>query len=348
MADLVSLWQEQVRAAPRSGTLLRIRGYGSKDFIGPSSAGQTLDTREYRGIVHYDPRELVLTARCGTPLTEIEAVLAENEQMLACEPPHFGAAASFGGMIAAGLSGPRRPWAGAVRDFVLGCRLIDGHGHHLRFGGEVMKNVAGYDLSRLMCGSYGCLGVLTEASMKVLPIPQRRLSVRIAIDADEALRRLSRWASEPWPISGAAHDGTALIVRLEGGHGSVDASEARFGGEVVEDSFWQRLRDLQLPFFEGSVPLWRLSLPTDKKPPKLPGEMLIDWAGAQCWLRSEAPAEQIRATVSSVGGHAAQWRSTEGSPFHPLQPALLALHQRLKAQLDPHGLFNRGRLYAGL
>jgi glycolate oxidase FAD binding subunit len=341
--------QQQIRAAASAGIALSIRGGGSKSFLGRRCDGLVLDTREHRGIVHYDPTELVMTARAGTPLAEVEAALAERGQMLACEPPHFSAGSTFGGMVAAGLSGPRRPWSGAVRDFVLGCRLIDGQARHLRFGGEVMKNVAGYDLSRLIAGSFGCLGVLTEVSIKVLPEPLHRLSLRLQLDTAESLRRLAAWASQPLPISGASHDGAALMLRLEGGHGSVNASAARLGGEIVDDSFWPRLRDLQLAFFDGPLPLWRISLPTRKRLPEgLPGALLIDWAGAQCWLRSDADAARIRSIVAAAGGHAAQWRGGEDSPFHPLPAGLFALHQRLKAQMDPKGIFNPGRLYPGL
>ena len=343
--------QEQVRAAIADDAPLAIRGSNSKAFLGRHVEARTLDTREHRGIVHYDPTELVLTARAGTPLREIEAALAERNQMLPCEPPHFGEHSTFGGVVAAGLSGPRRPWSGAVRDFVLGCRLIDGHARHLRFGGEVMKNVAGYDLSRLMAGAFGTLGVLTEVSMKVLPRPLHTLTLKLDLDVTESLRRLAGWASEPLPISGASHDGTALMLRLEGGHGSVEASAARLGGQIVDDQFWTALRDHKLPFFAGEQALWRLSLPTHKKLPKdLPGTMLIDWAGAQIWLRSDADAALIRERAVAIGGHAARWRGAGeiDSPFHPLPAPLLALQQRLKTQLDPQGLFNPGRLYAGL
>lgn len=343
--------QEQVRAAIADDVPLRIRGGNSKAFLGRRIEGREIDTREHRGIVHYDPTELVLTARAGTPLREIEAALAEHNQMLPCEPPHFGDGATFGGAVAAGLSGPRRPWSGAVRDFVLGCRLIDGHARHLRFGGEVMKNVAGYDLSRLMAGSFGTLALLTEISMKVLPRPLHTITLKLDLDIAESLRRLAGWASQPLPISGASHDGTALMLRLEGGHGSVEASAARLGGDIVDGQFWSALRDHELPFFTGEQALWRLSLPTHKQLPQhLPGTMLIDWAGAQIWLRSDADAALIRERTAAVGGHATRWRGASDidCPFHPLPAPLLALQQRLKAQLDPQGLFNPGRLYAGL
>ena len=340
---------DQVRAAAAAGTPLAIRGGDTKAFLGRPVAGTRVDTREHNGIVHYDPNELVITACAGTPLVDIEATLAERGQMLACEAPHFSAGTTFGGMVASGVSGPRRPWSGAVRDFVLGCRIIDSRASHVRFGGEVMKNVAGYDLSRAMAGSFGCLGLLTEVSMKVLPVPPYRVSLRIELDVQQSLTQLAHWAREPLPISAACHDGGALMLRLEGGHGSVKATAARLGGSRMDDGFWQQLRDHQLPFFAGTRPLWRLGLPTNKQLPKnLPGEVLIDWAGAQCWLRSDAPVQQIREIATAAGGHAALWRGDSDMPFPPLPPALFALHRRLKAQLDPRGLFNPGRMYAGL
>jgi len=340
---------DQVRAAAAAGTPLAIRGGNTKAFLGRPVEGTILDTREHDGIVHYDPTELVITARAGTPLVDVEVALAERGQMLACESPHFGEGTTFGGMVAAGVSGPRRPWFGAVRDFVLGCRVIDSRANPLRFGGEVMKNVAGFDLSRAMAGSFGCLGLLTEVSMKVLPLPLHRASLRIELDVQQSLKQLAHWATEPLPISAACHDGAALMLRLEGGHGSVNAAAARLGGAPLEDDFWQQLRDHQLPFFAGTRPLWRLGLPTNKQLPKnLPGEVLIDWAGAQLWLRSDAPAQQIRDIATAARGHAALWRGDSDMRFPPLPPALFALHQRLKAQLDPKALFNPGRMYAGL
>jgi glycolate oxidase FAD binding subunit len=339
--------QQQVRAAVESKTSLAVHGGDTKKFLGRRIEAEPLDMREHSGIVHYDPAELVLTARCGTALKDVEAALEERGQILACEPPHFGDDATFGGMVAAGLSGPRRPWSGAVRDFVLGCRVIDGRARVLRFGGEVIKNVAGYDVSRLLTGSFGCLALLTEVSMKVLPRAQECRTLRIDMDAAEALRRLALWSREPLPITAACHDGQALCVRLEGGHGSVRAGAARLGGEHIDNSFWSALREHQLPFFQGSRPLWRLSLPPATKPLGLAGDVLIDWAGAQHWLLTDEPAATIREAAVRARGSAICYRG-HGTPFHPLTEPLLALHRRLKSNFDPLGLFNPGRLYAEL
>jgi len=303
---------DQVNQALTARTPLSIQGSGSKKFLARAVEGQLLDVRAHRGIVSYDPTELVITARAGTPLSELEAALDAAGQMLPCEPPHFGEGATVGGMVAAGLSGPRRPWSGSVRDFVLGTRVITGQGKHLRFGGEVMKNVAGYDLSRLMAGSFGCLGVLTEVSLKVLPKP--RLSTGL---------------------------------RLEGGEGSVNAARERIGGEELGAVYWSDLREQRLAFFADARPLWRLSLPNNTPAVVLPGEQLVDWAGAQRWLKSEADAEQIRAIVTEFGGHAICYSpGATASPFQPLAEPLLRYHRQLKAQLDPQGIFNPGRMYS--
>ena len=339
---------EQVNQALQYATPLRIQGANSKMFLGRDVAGEVLDTRGHRGIVSYDPTELVITARCGTPLSELAHALEQAQQMLPCEPPSFGDA-TVGGMIASGLSGPRRPWAGSVRDYVLGTRVITGHGKHLRFGGEVMKNVAGYDLSRLMAGSYGSLGVITEVSLKVLPKPRQCLSISLAMDIDRALLRLAEWGQQPLPISAACHDGERLHLRLEGGEGSVAAAHVRLGGELLDTSFWADLNEQRLAFFDEGQPLWRLSLPNNTRALALPGRQLIDWGGAQRWLKSDAEASLIRTAVAEVGGHATCYRhGLVDSPFQPLPTALLRYQCNLKQQLDPQGIFNPGRLYAEL
>ena len=340
---------EQVGQALAGNTPLLIQGGNSKAFLGRMSAGEVLDTRAHRGIVSYDPTELVVTVRAGTPLAELLATLDAAGQMLACEPPAFGDGATVGGMVATGLSGPRRPWAGSVRDFVLGSRVITGTGKLLRFGGEVMKNVAGYDLSRLLVGSYGCLGVLTEVSLKVLPKPRQCLSLSLEMDSAKALARLADWGQQPLPISAASHDGQRLHLRLEGGEGSVTAARDRLGGEPLAADYWANLNEQRLAFFDEGLPLWRLSLPNNTGLLELPGQQLIDWAGAQRWLKSAAPAERIRDLASRVGGHATCYsHSLVDSPFQPLPAVLLRYHRQLKAQLDPQGIFNPGRLYAEL
>lgn len=340
---------EQVNQALENATPLRIQGSNSKGFLGRATAGEILDTRSHRGIVSYDPTELVVTVRCGTPLAQLVQVLDAAQQMLPCEPPAFGDGATVGGMIACGLSGPRRPWSGSVRDFVLGTRVITGQGKLLRFGGEVMKNVAGYDLSRLMTGSYGCLGLITEVSLKVLPKPRQCLSISLEMDTAQALLRLAEWGQQPLPISAACHDGSRLHLRLEGGEGSVAAAHDRLGGERLDASYWDDLNEQRLSFFDEDQPLWRLSLPHNTPCLTLPGRQLLDWGGAQRWLKSDAEAAFIRPVVDEVGGHATCFsHGLTDTPFQPLPPALMRYHRNLKQQLDPRGIFNPGRLYAEL
>ncbi|SDL27663.1 glycolate oxidase FAD binding subunit [Franzmannia pantelleriensis] len=355
MADSVSLTDhdnsealcDQVRQADRDKTPLRIVGGNTKAFYGRSIDGQELSTREHRGISHYDPVELIVSVRAGTPLAELEAALDAEGQRLPCEPPHFGAGATVGGTIACGLSGPRRPWVGSVRDLVLGTRVITHDGKHLRFGGEVMKNVAGYDLSRLMVGAQGTLGLLTEVSLKVLPKPAASHSLRLELPLDAALTKLAEWGRQPLPLSAASYHDGALHLRLEGGHSSVAATRERLGGDTLDPSYWEELRELRLAFFcHDPRPLWRLSLPNNIPPLALDGEVLFDWAGAQRWLKSDADATTIRDACARVGGHATCYTPGIAEPFTPLAPAVAKYHRNLKAELDPNGIFNPGRLYA--
>ena len=340
---------QAVRTAHDSHTPLRIRGAGSKDFYGGMLSGQVLDVAAYRGIVAYEPTELYITARCGTPLAEIEAALAEKGQMLACEPPRFSGA-TVGGCVAAGLSGPRRQQAGAVRDFVLGVKLVDGTGQVLNFGGQVMKNVAGYDVSRLLAGSLGTLGVLAEVTLKVLPKPVAERTLVFALEAADAVTRLNQWGGQPLPISASFwHDGK-LWLRLSGARAAVEAAVGKLGGSVVAeaDSLWQSVREQTHPAFAGSI-LWRLALPSTAGDPGLDGLRAIEWGGAVRWYAGEQAA--VRGAASRLGGHAVLYRAPESlrcreDAFAPLSPALLALHRRLKKAFDPRGILNPGRLYA--
>jgi glycolate oxidase FAD binding subunit len=346
-----ALFQDVIRDAAARRAPLRLRGGGSKDFFGNDPRGALLDTRSYAGIVDYEPAELVVTARCGTALADVERMLEEKAQCLAFEPPHFGAA-TFGGCVAAGLSGPRRAAAGAVRDFVLGVKLIDGRGRELDFGGRVMKNVAGYDISRLAAGSLGTLGLIAEASLKVLPKPERELTLGFQLEHGEAIERLNRWAGQPLPISASAWHGEALRLRLSGSEPAVRAAVERLGGERFEDAgaFWHGVREQTGDFFAGPEPLWRLSVPSSTPPLALAGRQFVEWGGALRWLKSAAPAAQIRQAASEAGGHATLFRAPDKSAgaFAPLDPALMRLHRALKAEFDPAGILNPGRLYAEL
>ena len=340
---------QAVRTAHDSHTPLRIRGAGSKDFYGGMLSGEVLAVAGYRGIVAYEPTELYITARCGTPLADVEAALAEKGQMLACEPPRFSGA-TVGGCVAAGLSGPRRQQAGAVRDFVLGVKLVDGSGQVLNFGGQVMKNVAGYDVSRLMAGSLGTLGVLAEVTLKVLPRPVAERTLVFALDAGESIARLNQWCGQPLPISASFwHDGK-LWLRLSGARAAVEAASGKLGGSVVTDadSLWQSVREQTHPAFAGGI-LWRLALPSTAGDPGLDGLCAIEWGGALRWYAGEQ--EAVRGAAARLGGHAVLYRAPESlrcreDAFAPLSPALLALHRRLKKAFDPRGILNPGRLYA--
>ncbi|CAN7565274.1 glycolate oxidase subunit GlcE [Massilia sp. LjRoot122] len=345
----IEQFQERVRGAAADKQPLRIRGGGSKDWYGQRLEGEILDTRGYRGIVDYEPTELVITARCGTPLSEIEAVLAERNQMLAFEPPHFGSGATLGGAIAAGLAGPRRATSGGVRDFVLGAKLLDGKGDVLSFGGQVMKNVAGYDVSRMLAGSLGTLGLLLEVSVKVLPKPFADITLCLDMPEIEAIRRLNEWGGQPLPLSGSCWHNGRLALRLSGAQAAVDAAVRLIGGDIMAnpDGFWEELREQRLPFFGGEDALWRLSVPSSTSAIVLGGVQLIEWGGAQRWLRTDLDAATIRRSVSAVGGHATLFRGGDKSSgvFQPLAPAVARIHERLKASFDPAHIFNPGRMY---
>lgn len=399
-ADGLEALLDAVRDAAATKTPLAIRGGNTKAWYGHRIDGRALDVRVHRGVVDYEPSELVLVARAGTPLSDIEALLAEHRQMLAFEPPHFASAAgtlpsgdeaarapdaavrgaTIGGCVAAGLSGPRRLAAGSVRDFVLGARLIDGRGQHLAFGGQVMKNVAGYDVSRALAGSLGTLGVLTEVSMKVLPLPSQSVTLTFAVGEAEALERMNRWAGQPIAITASAWRSAVgddphappvyasaagrLTVRLEGSEAAVQSGIRRIGGldldADVADAFWRGLRE-QTDSFHASrpvdAPLWRLALPSTAEPLDAAvlgfADQLIEWGGTLRWIATRTDGQVVRDTAMALGGHATLWRASDATKarhgvFAPLSAPLMAIHRRLKAEFDPDRLFNRGRLYPDL
>jgi glycolate oxidase FAD binding subunit len=348
---LVAL-RQQVQQASAQRTPLRLRGGGSKDFYGGVLRGEVLELGAYRGIVSYEPAELVITARCGTPLAELEAALLACGQHLPFEPPHFGPTATIGGCVAAGLSGPRRLAAGPLRDFVLGVKLLDGRGEVLRFGGQVIKNVAGFDVARLLAGSLGTLGILLEISLKVLPRPPAECTLRLELDEPSALRAVNAFCGEPLPLSASCWSAGVLHLRLSGAAAAVRSGAARLGGERVEQAaaqaFWQALREQRAPLFESGAPLWRLAVPSDTPPLPLPGEQLIEWGGGLRWWRTDADAAQVRAAAQ--GGHATLFRRGDRSAgvYSPLPAPILSIHRRLKAAFDPCGIFNPGRMYPEL
>lgn len=352
MVDLQSL-QEHIRSAAEARRPLRIRAGGSKDFYGGPLAGELLDVGALAGISDYEPTELTLTAKAGTPLADIERALAEGGQMLACEPPTFGGRATLGGAIAAGLSGPRRAYCGALRDFVLGIVLIDGRGALLRFGGKVIKNVAGFDVSRLMAGSLGTLGLLTEITLKTVPRPRAECTLRLELDQPKALESMTFWATRPMPLSATAWHEGLLHVRLSGADAAVRTARAVLGGEIVgnAEEYWEDMREQRLAFFAAAPELWRVSLPARSPVLPDPGPTLIEWGGALRWLSGPRDGSVLRRLATQCGGHATLYRAAvkpaEG-PFQPLSPAMLSIHKRLKAAFDPDSLFNRGRLHPDL
>ncbi|ELX13383.1 glycolate oxidase subunit GlcE [Janthinobacterium sp. HH01] len=358
MDAIANRFRQRIVAAGTARTPLRVRGGGSKDWYGQAPQGEVLETSDYRGIVAYEPTELVVTARCGTPLRELEEELARQGQMLAFEPPHFGPGATVGGMLAAGLSGPRRQTAGAVRDFVLGAVLMDGRGDTLRFGGQVMKNVAGYDVSRLLAGSLGMLGLVLEVSLKVLPRPTAEATLRLELAQEEALLRLNQWAGQPLPLSASAWCDGVLTLRLSGAQAAVAAAVRWIGGETlaphVAGQWWSDVREHRHACFDaaGDAPLWRLSLPSTA--PALPapegGMQLIEWGGSQRWLRGAVDPLALRAQAAELGGHATLFRGGDKrhGVFQPLAPAVQAIHRNLKQYFDPAGVFNPGRMYREL
>ena len=343
----------RVREASAERMPLAIRGGGTKDFLGEDLIGERLELGGHTGVIDYDPSELVVTVRAGTPLAELETLLAAAGQMLPFEPPHFAGPATIGGAVAAGLAGPRRASVGGVRDFVLGATLVSGGGEVLRFGGRVMKNVAGFDVARLLCGSLGILGPITELSIKVLPRPAVERTLEYELEAPAAIAAFNRAARQPLPVSATSwFDGTARI-RLAGVAAAVESAQAALGGQFVAAAeaarWWDDVRHHRLPFLATRAPLWRVVVPATAAPLPVPGTMLVEWAGALRWLRTVADDAAVRAAARAAGGSASLWYGAQGSRmFDDLPPAALAIHRRLKASFDPGGIFNRGRLVAGL
>lgn len=348
---------EQIREASAKKTPLCLQGGGSKQWYGRPPSGQLLDTRAYTGIVAYEPTELVITARCGTPLSEIEAALAEQNQILAFEPPHFlglsatPTTATVGGMIAAGLSGPRRASAGAVRDFVLGAVLMDGKADVMHFGGQVMKNVAGYDVSRLLVGSLGTLGLILEVSLKVLPKPFAETTLAFAFSEADAIRHLNQWGGQSLPISASAWHVGRLLLRLSGAEAAVRAAKQKLGGEEIlqAEALWASIREQSHTFFtpDPEHALWRLSVPSTTPALALNGKTMIEWGGAQRWLLTDEDPQKIRAVVAQAGGHVTLFRGGDPAQgvFTPLAAPIAQIHRRLKDSFDPAGIFNPGRMY---
>ncbi|MDH5323913.1 MAG: glycolate oxidase subunit GlcE [Gammaproteobacteria bacterium] len=345
--------QQRILAARGEKQNLNLCGSGSKSFYGRVATGESLPLSAHRGVVSYEPSELVLTVRAGTTLKEIDALLASQQQMLPFEPPGFGDSATIGGTLACGFSGPRRPFSGAARDFMLGCKVLTGKGEIVNFGGQVMKNVAGYDVSRLMVGAMGTLGVLLEVSLKVLPIPEDEMTLCMPLSETEAIDVMCARAAKPLPLSAACYDGESVCLRLSGSTLAVNDARKKIAGDVLGSSgFWEQVREHSHYFFSDPRPLWRISVAPATLPLPLRGQWFYDWGGGQRWLKTNDSAAIVRAAVESEGGHATlfsgkqAYADTEVEIFHPLPQHLLRLHQRLKATFDPDGILNRGRMYS--
>jgi len=356
---------ERIRAAAAANTPLCIRGGGTKDFYGEAPHGEVLSTADLTGITSYEPSELVVTVRAGTPLAELEAALAEKGQCLPFEPPRFGSNGTVGGMVAAGLSGPARASVGAVRDYVLGTTLVNGRGELLTFGGQVMKNVAGYDVSRVLAGSLGTLGVIAEVSLKVLPVPPAEATLEFACGQADALRLLNEWGGRPLPLNASCwfeYAGAgALYLRLRGAVAAVEAACEHLGGERKDNARaaadWQSLRDQQLSWFateEGPDALWRVSVPQTAPVLSIDGAApLIEWHGGQRWYKAPpSQAVRIREIARAAGGHATLFRlpgsGTQGGVprFDALSAPVERIQRALMREFDPYGIFDRGRLLA--
>ncbi len=349
MADISSQIIERIEVARRAGEPLSIVAGGSKRFVGRATNASPLEVADHEGIVSYEPGELVLTVRAGTRLTEIEAALAEHDQALQFEPPNFDGAATIGGTLACNASGPARPWSGSVRDAVLGVELVTGRAERLRFGGRVMKNVAGFDVSRLQAGALGAFGVIAEISLKVLPRPQHTVTLVRDFDAQDALVHMNELAGSAKPLSGACwHDGR-VYMRFSGAESAVDAAAKQWGGERLDDaaSFWREVAEQHLPYFRTGFPLWRFSVRSSSPLPQLEGDWLIDWGGAQRWIHGDFDKEALSRLAESAGGHVSLYRGGDrrGEVHHALPEALRSLHLRLKDAFDPDRVLNPGRLY---
>jgi glycolate oxidase FAD binding subunit len=352
VSELLATWQERVRHAAATNTPLRVVGAGTKDFYGQELCGEPFETLGYAGVVDYDPTEMVITARCGTPLAELERTLHAGGQMLGFEPPQFGRAATVGGCVAAGLAGPRRPYAGAVRDLLLGVRLLDGRGDDLNFGGRVMKNVAGFDVSRVIAGSLGTLGIVLEVSLKCQPLPKVEASRVLELNDDEAIACMNRWGGQPLPVSATCYYDGRLHVRFAGAEGAVSTALREVGGEPLAeaDRFWDALREQEHAFFsaEPGTPLWRLSVRTTTPFTDLGGAQLVEWGGGLRWIKASASeASRLRVWAREHGGHATLYRAADkaAGAFQRPDEALLRIQRELKSAFDPNGILNRHRLY---
>ena len=348
MPDQQQYLADHITEAFYEGNQIFIQGQQSKSFLAREQQGKILSTNEHNGVISYEPSELVVTARCGTGIKELQGLLAEHQQTLAFDPPCFNGIGTIGGTVACGLSGPSRPWTGSARDFVLGCSVINGKGETLKFGGQVIKNVAGYDASRLMVGAFGTLGLVLDISLKVLPLPEMTLTQQLESSADEAIELVNRMSGKSLPISGACWVDNLLYLRISGSEAGVSAARDVIGGETFDNpEFWTSIRDHQHAYFVDDY--WRIAVPPATPMLPLEGQWIIDWGGAQRWLRSTTSTHDIVASVIKSGGHAERWKHADREHLRStLDPTLNKYHQRLKKAFDPERVLNRGAMYPDL
>ncbi|MFV2032179.1 MAG: glycolate oxidase subunit GlcE [Gammaproteobacteria bacterium] len=344
--DIEQALQVSIREATENAAPLRIVGGDTKAFYGHPVDAEALELGAHSGVIDYDPSELVITLRAGSKLSDVEALLAENRQMLGFEPPHFGKNATVGGMVASGLSGPRRAYAGAIRDFILGVKIIDGRGEVLNFGGRVIKNVAGFDVSRLMVGALGTLGVILEVSLRLIPMVETEVTLGFEhASADEHIGWINELGSRPLPLSASLWRQGHSLLRLSGSDQGVASAVRQLGGDV-ENDIWPQIREQTHEYFTGQNQFTRIALPATCDD-FLPTDQLIEWGGAQRWLRGKVELNELRQTVESRDGMVCAYRGggQSESVFHPLSAPMLALHRNLKASFDPAAILNPGRFY---
>ncbi len=349
MTDLKADVSSQIRDAYASKQPLRIEAGNSKRFYGREVQGNTLSLLNHSGIIEYESSELYITARSGTPLNEIEQKIASDQQMLPFEPPHFGSAATLGGTIATGLAGPRRISHGSVRDCVLGVEIINGKGEALQFGGKVLKNVAGYDVSRLMCGAMGTLGVLMSITLRLTPTPMCEQTILLSLKDSQAILKMNELANTPIPITATFYDGHDLYFRISGSLSAVEKCTETISGDVIDENniFWTNIREHAHEFFLTKLPIWRLSVPANSPPLNLEGDYVMEWNGALRWYATDASPLVVRTEAKRVGGHACLFRGSNTEDiFHPLDRTIQLINRKLKQPFDPAGILNPGKMYA--
>lgn len=351
--DLSDSLLAQVTVATKQKSPLVISGGGSKAFYGNRVDGEIISTAGHTGIIEYQPSELVVTVRSGTLLNELEAELKANNQMLAFEPPQHSESTTIGGVVACGLSGPRRAACGAVRDFVLGTTIINGKAEKLRFGGQVMKNVAGYDASRLMVGAQGTLGLLLDISLKILPLNQSEVSLKLKTEAAASGKKIQQWIRQGLPITASCFLKDTLYIRLGSTPSAVKQSltaiSRDFANEEIDNDFWLQIKNQQHEFFSRTDKLWRCSHQATSELYAQAQDQLLEWNGALRWIHSD---KNLYTTAEQHGGHAQRYplsgANQQNDIFQPLPPGPLKIHQRLKQAFDPNNILNPGRLYSNL